>query len=132
MNKFYTLILSIFMLANVSLFAQVNNGTKIEVKTKKESAEQPVDSFAIENKISYVYNDGEQYFVKLQLKEAVDVKIEIYNMLAKPVKTVYDGKASTDPDRIYDFNASTLPNGIYFAILQGNGFRYPYKFTIRR
>lgn len=143
MNKLFTILFSLTILCSINLIGQEdlalanskknnNNGTKIDNNSKKETVEAPNDTLRAENQISFIYNDGEQYFLKLRMIKEVDVKIEIFNMLAKPVKTIYEGKASVDPDRLYEFNASTLPNGIYFAILQGNGFRHPYKFTIRR
>jgi hypothetical protein len=143
MNKLFTILFSLTILCSINLIGQEdlalanskknnNNGTKIDNNSKKETVEAPNDTLRAENQISFIYNDGEQYFLKLRMIKEVDVKIEIFNMLAKPVKTIYEGKASVDPDRLYEFNATTLPNGIYFAILQGNGFRHPYKFTIRR
>lgn len=143
MNKLFTILFSLTILCSINLIGQEdlafantnkgnNNGTKIDNNSKKETVEAPNDTLRAENQISFIYNDGEQYFLKLRMIKEVEVKIEIFNMLAKPVKTIYEGKASVDPDRLYEFNASTLPNGIYFAILQGNGFRHPYKFTIRR
>lgn len=143
MIKLFTILFSLTLLCSVNLIGQEdlafantkkgnNNGTKIDNNSKKETVEAPNDTLRAENQISFIYNDGEQYFLKLRMLKEVEVKIEIFNMLAKPVKTIYEGKASVDPDRLYEFNASTLPNGIYFAILQGNGFRHPYKFTIRR
>jgi hypothetical protein len=143
MIKTFTILISLFLVFSFSLMGQEdlalantkknnNTGTKIDNNIKKELVEAPNDTLRAENQISFIYNDGEQYFLKLRMKAEVEVKIEVFNMLAKPVKTIYEGKASVDPDRLYEFNASTLPNGIYFAILQGNGFRHPYKFTIRR
>jgi hypothetical protein len=138
MNRTFTLYILLAIFAIGNLFAQQsstktgNNGTQVDRNSKETSLKLESDSLNNQNKIRFVYNDGEQYIIKIQVPRDVDIKIEIFNMLAKPVKTVYEGKSSSDPDRIYDFNASTLPNGIYFAILQGNGFRHPYKFTIRR
>lgn len=133
-NTIYIAILSI--LFSFGLIAQESsdryNGTKIDKNITKVKAEQPTDTFEIKNKIQSVYNDGEQYFVKLSMAEESEIRLEVYNMLAKPVKTIYSGKATVDKERTYEFNASSLPNGIYFVILQGNGFRYPYKITIRR
>ncbi len=138
MNKLFILFFTISIIALSNLQGQQNttksnnSGTKVDSFTVESSIKQESDSIDNQNKIRFIYNDGEQYIIKIQVPKDLDIKIEIYNMLAKPVKTVYEGKSSSDPDRIYDFNASTLPNGIYFAILQGNGFRHPYKFTIRR
>lgn len=138
MKKQLTYIIILFSFFTLGLFAQqnkssnVDNGIKIDNPKVKVKAEEPADTFEIRNKISNVYNDGEQYYVKLDMSEELEIRLEVYNMLAKPVKTIYSGKATLDKERTYDFNASTLPNGIYFVILQGNGFRYPYKFTIRR
>lgn len=138
MNKLFILFFTISIITLSNLQGQQNttksnnSGTKVDSFTVESSIKQESDSIDNQNKIRFIYNDGEQYIIKIQVPKDLDIKIEIYNMLAKPVKTVYEGKSSSDPDRIYDFNASTLPNGIYFAILQGNGFRHPYKFTIRR
>jgi hypothetical protein len=137
MNKTLTYIILLFAIA-INVFAQqnvnsnANDGTKIDIQRSRMKSEQPSDTFDIKNKIVSVYNDGEQFYVKLSMSEESEIKLEVYNMLAKPVKTIYSGKAPVEKELTYDFNASMLPNGIYFVILQGNGFRHPYKFTIRR
>lgn len=137
MSRLITYILFIIVFA-IEIFSQQNvnsnnnDGTKFDSQKSRMKSEQPLDSFDLKNKILSVYNDGEQYYLKLSLSEETEIKLEVYNILAKPVKTIYNGKATVDKERLYEFNASTLPNGIYFAILEGNGFRHPYKFTIRR
>ena len=137
MSRLITYILFIIVFA-IEIFSQQNvnsnnnDGTKFDSQKSRMKSEQPLDSFDLKNKILSVYNDGEQYYLKLSLAEETEIKLEVYNILAKPVKTIYNGKATVDKERLYEFNASTLPNGIYFAILEGNGFRHPYKFTIRR
>ena len=119
-----------FLCINIAAFS-LNYGTDIEVNQNVfEVVKQDTSSYDDRNSINKVWSsDGFTFKVELNLvDENSQVRLEVYNMLAKPVKLIDDGK----PQREYIFDTSEFPNGPYFCVLQGNGYRDTYKFTINR
>lgn len=84
-----------------------------------------------ENRVEKVWtSDGVLYYCEVVVKNTDSpIILEVYNMLAKPVILVYKGEPKSN---LYQFDASGLPNGPYFCVLQGQGFRDTYKFTVNR
>ncbi len=91
------------------------------------------DSVNKTNYISKIWiNNNTSLNYKVELDDP-DYKIQIfiYNMLAKPVATVYEGITGVKTfENTYD--VSNLPPGLYFLILTGPGFRHIEKFILTR
>lgn len=86
-----------------------------------------------ENRILSLREGEGAYYLYLQIKDKDRrIKIEVYNMLAKKVLDVYEGKPFPSSDMPYEIRTATLPNGMYICIVQGEGFRLNEKFIISR
>jgi hypothetical protein len=116
-------------------------GTEIAFSDKSEvllmeraGAEQ--DTSTHKNTISIrETSTRDEYLVCLKLQDYdINLKIEVYNLIAKKVMQVYYGPAIKNqecPDD-YKIKAYNLPNGVYICIVQGKNLKLSEKFVISR
>ncbi|MDC1067524.1 hypothetical protein OAQ99_00040 [Candidatus Kapabacteria bacterium] len=140
LNK-YLLSLSLILLS-VSAFADdkpispKQNGIKLDsnITRLQDTIEQDNDSLSNNNIILNAVWIPEQIKVTLSLQKVDQpIRIVIYNMLAKPVKSkdINAGEIFNNTEYIFD-NTFDLPQGYYFCVLIGNGFQDTKKITITR
>lgn len=115
----------------IDLALSKSNLNGMELEAYYVDAEVVAADSVQENRIEKVWtSDGATYFAEVVIKNTDSpIILEVFNMLAKPVILVHRGEPNTN---IYQFDATILPNGPYFCVLQGQGFRDTYKFTVNR
>jgi len=113
-----------------------NYGTKfanLQLSSEMFFFKQNADTIVGNARIAAVWNDANQIKVKLQISQYRDVslKLSLYNLLGKEVKTIYEGLPR---DNDYEYNASIadLPNGVYICILSSNNYKDAKKLVISR
>jgi hypothetical protein len=101
-----------------------------------ENAGTEQDTSTHRNTITIRETQSQDFFlVCLKLIDYdIDLKIDVYNLVAKKVQHVYDGpavKSEDCPDK-YKIEAYNLPNGMYICIVQGKNLKLSGKFVISR
>ena len=101
-----------------------------------ENAGAEQDTSTHRNTITIRETQSQDFFlVCLKLIDYdIDLKIDVYNLVAKKVQHVYDGpavKSEDCPDK-YKIEAYNLPNGMYICIVQGKNLKLSGKFVISR
>jgi hypothetical protein len=125
-------IFIIFILGTISSHSTEHDGIIFgNILAKASVAES--DSVEKTNIISKVWINNNTLHYKVILDEAdYKIQIDIYNMLAKPVDTIFDRIANATFLEVDDYDVSSLPPGPYFLVLTGPGFRHVEKFILTR
>lgn len=104
--------------------------------SKIKQVEQSTDTLLNQNRIESAIwiRASEQVNIKLSLEKTDQpVRLVIYNMLAKPIRSKDVEASELLSTQEFTFeNTSDLPQGHYFCVLIGTGFRDTEKFTIAR
>lgn len=66
----------------------------------------------------------------LTVREAQDVKVEVFNLLGLPVKTLFNGSLEANQPMTFTFDAGDLPSGIYLYRVQGKNFTATRQMTL--
>lgn len=84
------------------------------------------------NSITNVYINNDNLLVDVTIKDNnSQIRLSIYNMLAKEVLLIYDDIQGSET-ATYQKAVSSLPNGAYICVLVGSNFRDARKFLISR
>lgn len=66
----------------------------------------------------------------LTVRDRQEVRVEIYNLLGIPVRTLFSGEMESGETRTFTFNAGDLPSGIYLYRVQGENFTATRQMTL--
>lgn len=66
----------------------------------------------------------------LRVEERQDVKVEVFNLLGRPVKILFEGTMDADETRTFTFEAGDLPSGIYLYRVRGEEFTATRQMTL--
>ena len=66
----------------------------------------------------------------LTVREAQNVRVEVFNLLGLPVKMLYTGPMDAGETRTFTFDAGDLPSGIYLYRVQGKSFTATRQVTL--
>lgn len=93
----------------------------------KVTAEQP-DEFVLSAAYPNPFNPQTSF--SLRVEERQDVKVEVFNLLGRPVKVLFDGTMDADESRTFTFEAGDLPSGIYLYRVRGENFTATRQMTL--
>ena len=125
-------ISAIFFLGIISTQSKEHDGIIFGNLLSKASVAE-ADSVENKNYISKVWIRSNTLFVEVKLENKdVNIQVDIYNMLAKPVDTIFEGIANQKNLELDGYDISDLPPGPYFLVLTGPGFRHVEKFILTR
>lgn len=66
----------------------------------------------------------------LGVEERQDVKVEVFNLLGRSVKVLFEGTMDADETRTFTFDAGDLPSGIYLYRVRGENFTATRQMTL--
>ncbi len=66
----------------------------------------------------------------LSVKETQNVRVEVFNLLGLPIRTLYNGTIEAGETRTFTFDAGDLPSGIYLYRVQGKNFTATRQMTL--
>jgi len=142
-TKYFIILVTIFSLIILGEFSYAKETTPARQigiildsteLSEVEQVEQETDTLINKNRIESAVWIPDQVKVTLDIEKTDQpVRLIIYNMLAKPVKTkdIDAGELFSNQEFTFE-NTSDLPQGHYFCVLIGTGFRDTKKFTIAR
>jgi hypothetical protein len=112
---------------NGIIFDNINSTGKVFLNSQES------DTSGLFNKISKIWNDGQNYRIQLQITQYKDqsIKLSLYNLLGKEVKVIYEGLPLNN-DYEYTFSYQELPNGVYLCVLNGHFYRDTKKIVISK
>lgn len=94
---------------------------------------QEADTSSTGNHISKIWNNGQNFIVKLTITQFKDriIKLTLVNLLGKEVKEIYEGLPK-DNDWEYTFPFYDIPNGVYLCVLSSSDYRDAKKIVISK
>ncbi|MPN21696.1 hypothetical protein SDC9_169076 [bioreactor metagenome] len=114
------------------------DGTKIvNSNTKKQEVVSNADT-QTKNAIKKIWegNDGLLNVMVELADDKYEVKINVYNLLGKEVKKIYQGlPPNKNNEGYYVFTSQTqlnLPKNVYILVIQGSGFRIADRFIVAK
>ena len=66
----------------------------------------------------------------LEVDERQEVKVEVFNLLGRSVKVLFEGTMEANDTRTFTFDAGDLPSGIYLYRVQGENFTATRQMTL--
>ena len=66
----------------------------------------------------------------LGVEERQDVKVEVFNLLGRSVKVLFEGTMEANETRTFTFDAGDLPSGIYLYRVRGENFTATRQMTL--
>ncbi|MGB9701505.1 MAG: hypothetical protein ACPL1A_02130 [Candidatus Kapaibacteriota bacterium] len=132
----YSLNLFGYNKANFVAFRNLQNGTIFDNIKNNGNVffySQEADTSTNGNKISKIWNDNQNFRIKLYITQYKDqsIRLSLYNLLGKEVKVIYEG-VPLDNDYEYTFPYLDLPNGVYLCVLNGHFYRDTKKIVISK
>lgn len=132
----YSLNLFGYNKANFVTFRNLQNGTIFDNIKNNGNVffySQEADTSTSGNKISKIWNDNQNFRIKLYITQYKDqsIRLSLYNLLGKEVKVIYEG-VPLDNDYEYTFPYLDLPNGVYLCVLNGHFYRDTKKIVISK
>lgn len=89
--------------------------------------EQP-DGFVLSPAYPNPFNP--QTTFSLEVDERQEVKVEVFNLLGRSVKVLFEGTMEANDARTFTFDAGDLPSGIYLYRVQGENFTATRQMTL--
>lgn len=91
------------------------------------TAEQP-DEFVLSAAYPNPFNPQTSF--SLSVEDRQDVKVEVFNLLGRSVKVLFEGTMDADETRTFTFEAGDLPSGIYLYRVRGENFTATRQMTL--
>lgn len=91
------------------------------------TTEQP-DEFVLSAAYPNPFNPQTSF--SLRVEERQDVTVEVFNLLGRPVKVLFEGTMDADETRTFTFEAGDLPSGIYLYRVRGEDFTATRQMTL--
>ncbi len=66
----------------------------------------------------------------LKVEKRQDIKVEVFNLLGRPVKVLFEGTMDVGETRTFTFDAGDLPSGIYLYRVRGEDFTATRQMTL--
>lgn len=113
------------------LFALLATGTTISHASSFQDQTAPEETpkaFTLSSAYPNPFNPSTTF--TLTVRERQELKVEIYNMLGKPVRELFSGVMEADESRSFTFNAGDLPSGIYFYRVTAEKFTAARQVTL--
>lgn len=93
-----------------------------------EVASGEPDGFVLSSAYPNPFNPQTSF--SLRVEDRQDVKVEIFNLLGRSVKVLFEGTMDADETRTFTFDAGDLPSGIYLYRVRGESFTATRQMTL--
>ena len=120
----YRLLVLILALFSVAPATSAAAGAAV---ADEASNEEP-DGFALSPAYPNPFNPQTSF--SLEVDERQDVKVEVFNLLGRSVKVLFEGTMDANEARTFTFDAGDLPSGIYLYRVQGENFTATRQMTL--
>ncbi len=106
---------------DLTLFAQINLGEKVDINNRKISNENIISTLKELSLNNYPNPFNPTTMITYNLKEKDHVTLIVFDILGKEVARLVDG-IQTEGEHSVNFDGSNLPSGMYIYQLKGSNF----------
>lgn len=93
----------------------------------EQTVDKP-DGFVLSSAYPNPFNPQTSF--SLRVEERQDVKVEVFNLLGRSIKVLFEGTMDADETRTFIFEAGDLPSGIYLYRVRGEDFTATRQMTL--
>ena len=128
MKQLLQAFLPVFLLCTLGLFVPVHAQEAPSSLPIPTAESEPVSEALLSHAYPNPFRSNTSF--DLTVKKRQSVKVEVFNMLGRRVRLIYQGPVQTGETRMFTFEASNLPNGIYLVRVTGEHFALTRQVTL--
>ncbi len=106
--------------ANWSIGTPTPNGPNEDTSTHIENVVDLPQAFVLSAAYPNPFNPVTTF--TLSVAQAQEVRVQVYDVLGRPVRTLFEGVVTAGEARVVSFDADDLPSGLYLYRAEGESF----------